>query len=517
MPNHPKAMSWGALRLFPLELPIILGALLATGRTRWVQACVVVIGAFVLVLKGADYAMYEAYGRPVNLATDWFLAGAGTRLLWSSLGPFVAVLAFLGLGIGLLLVLGLVIWAAWSWARIDLQGWRRGLSLSVAFGFALLSVAEIGHLKRYWSADTNPPGAAFSSRLAYEHAVRLAETRREIASFQQAAAQDPYLDVDTLFDRIGKRDVLFIFMESYGRSSFDNPLYAATHLQTLRDAEQRLRGKGFAMRSGWLTSPITGGQSWLAHGTLFSGLKTADQGRYLAMLLSDRQSLFHLATHAGFRTGAVMPAITMAWPEGDRMGFETVLAVDDLGYQGDPFNWVTMPDQYTLARFADYLPADDRPDFLQVTLISSHAPWVPVPDVIPWEDVGDGTVFNTMAASGDTPATVWRDRDRVRDQYRKSVDYVLQTAMSYAERQQNDGPLMIILGDHQPAGFVAQIDSRDVPIHVIGPAEVVDHLTDWNWVDGLIPDADTPVWPMEQFRDRFIDAFTTAPIPGRSL
>lgn len=71
---------------------------------------------------------------------------------------------------------------------------------------------------------------------------------------------------------------------------------------------------------------------------------------------------------------------------------------------------------------------------------------------------------------------------------------------------------MIVLGDHPPAGFVSQIDGSDVPVHVIGPSDLVSRFDPWGWEDGLIPDADTPVWPMEAFRDRFLDTLTTHPV-----
>jgi hypothetical protein len=100
-----------------------------------------------------------------------------------------------------------------------------------------------------------------------------------------------------------------------------------------------------------------------------------------------------------------MPQITLDWPESARMGFETVLAAGDLGYAGLPFNWVTMPDQFTFAALDRLLrtASDDRPLFAQLALGSSHAPWVPVPDLVPWEEIGDGTIFNAMALSGDPP------------------------------------------------------------------------------------------------------------------
>ena len=45
------------------------------------------------------------------------------------------------------------------------------------------------------------------------------------------------------------------------------------------------------------------------------------------------------------------PAITMDWPEASYYGYDEVFASNDLGYRGKPFNWITMPDQYTLSAF----------------------------------------------------------------------------------------------------------------------------------------------------------------------
>ncbi|MCW2492864.1 MAG: hypothetical protein JWN47_2228, partial [Frankiales bacterium] len=50
--------------------------------------------------------------------------------------------------------------------------------------------------------------------------------------------------------------------------------------------------------------------------------------------------------------------------------------------------------------------------------------------------------------------------------------------------------------------------SHDVPITIIArdPA-VMDRISGWGWQDGLRPDANAPVWPMDAFRDRFLTAF----------
>jgi hypothetical protein len=70
--------------------------------------------------------------------------------------------------------------------------------------------------------------------------------------------------------------------------------------------------------------------------------------------------------------------------------------------------------------------------------------------------------------------------------------------------------VLVLLGDHQPAPIVSgQSASRDVPITVIArdPA-VIDRISGWGWQDGMRPDPDGPVWPMDAFRDRFLAAYS---------
>jgi hypothetical protein len=64
--------------------------------------------------------------------------------------------------------------------------------------------------------------------------------------------------------------------------------------------------------------------------------------------------------------------------------------------------------------------------FAEVTLVSSHAPWTPVAQVLEdWSAIGDGSVFSEWAEAGDPPEVVWRDPERVREQYARAIDYVL--------------------------------------------------------------------------------------------
>ena len=516
LPNHPGTMRLSALTRFPLELPVLIFGLIAFGRMWGLPAILAIIFVGTTFIKLADYGMFTAYNRTFNPVLDTFLIEAGIGLLSDSIGRPAAYFGVLCTALLIVFLFFGLLHAFRSWAGLNApRAVRIGASVVAVF-FAGLTVADAGHHLNYWKFEKSPPGTAWTSRLTFRRAVAMQNTAADLVAFRQDAKNDPFLNASGLFDKIADRDVIIIYIESYGRTSFENPLYTDTHLNTLLANEAPIRDAGFAIQSGWLTSPTEGGQSWLAHGTLASGLWTSDNGRYNAMLASGRKWLFHFAAEAGFRTSTIMPAITVGWPESSAMGFELIYPAAGIPYKGERFNWVTVPDQFTLNIYDSLLGEDPRQDFIQIALISSHAPWVPVPQMLPWDGMGDGTIFNQWATKGPTPREVWKDHDKVREQYRLAIDYSLQATLSHVARLGDDAPLVIVVGDHQPAGFVSQIDSLDVPVHMIGPPAVLNEIGHWNWTDSLIPDADAPVWRMDAFRDEFIRAFTSSDILAKA-
>jgi hypothetical protein len=520
-PNHPAAMTWGAFRLVPLELPVLLLGLPLIGDTRFgrmLRGGLAAVLTLTIVLKLADFGMFTAFGRGFNPVGDLPLALAGFNLLSGSIGTVLAVLAFVGAGMGLVALTLALWWAMTIWSQAPVQAapaWLRRTAGGVAVVLAAAGTLEAAAIMNRWALPLDIPGSAFTTRVAAERVRLVLRTFDDLQEFRKRAENDPFKNKDGLLDLID-RDVIVVFIESYGRASVEGPLYAATTRAVLTNAERDLGAQGFAMRSGYVSSSTRGGQSWLAHATFAKGLRVHDQVRYQALLASGRDGLFHIAQRSGFRTAAVMPAITMAWPEAARMGFDRILAASDLGYQGKPFNWVTMPDQFTLLAFDRLVRQQvDREQklFAQVVLISSHAPWVPVPRMIDWNTVGDGRVFDAMATEGDPPDVVWRDRDRVRDQYRQAVAYSLEAVFGYAARLTAEKPLIVVLGDHQPAGFVAQEDRSDVPVHIIGPASLVERTAEWGFAPGLVPPETLAPLPMENLRDLFVRSYSSGPLP----
>ncbi|MTE00145.1 sulfatase [Paracoccus sp. YIM 132242] len=489
----PTAPAWsgGAWLAVAADLPVLVLVLAWLDLAGRVAATV---GLWLLALqKLADLAMGHVLGRPFAPAADLPLIGSGVEVLAGAFGTPAAVAVAAG---AMVLAGGLAVglwWACGVLARLRPR--QAGWTAAVLAVLAVLVLA-LGH--------QGPRNGAYAVQ-------KIAETRQmraDLRDLRRASALDPFRGAPGLLGAID-RDVIVIFVESYGRTSFDTPFYAARHLETLRQAQARLGAAGLAMRSGFVAAPTQGGQSWLSHATFASGLWIDDQARYRAILASGREGLFHHARRAGFRTAAVMPAITRPWPEARALGFDRILAAADLGYRGKPFNWVTMPDQFTLAatdRLLRGQPGQPRL-FAQVVLISSHAPWVPVPRLLDWNRLGDGRVFDAMAVAGDPPDVVWRDPARVRHQYREALDYSLNAVMDYALRHAADPPLLIVLGDHQAAPAIALDPRPQTVLHLIGPAPLVNRAAGWGLACGLIPPGDGEVLPMDRLRDLILGSF----------
>jgi hypothetical protein len=127
-----------------------------------------------------------------------------------------------------------------------------------------------------------------------------------------------------------------------------------------------------------------------------------------------------------------------------------------------------------------------------------------------WSTIGDGSVFSEWAEDGDPPEVVWRDPERVREQYARALDYVLRVLASYAANFVDQNTLLIMVGDHQPAPLITgEGASRDVPIHLIsGDPELLAPFEAWGFTPGMRPEPGTAPRPMDGFRDFFLDAFT---------
>ena len=496
-----------------LEACLVVGLFSLLPRRRW-SAGLALVTAVVVVLVSlvafADTVTRQSLARPLNLYLDLSLLSAVKNLLTGAIGAALAALVMLGLVLGSVLVTCLL---AYLLLRIQAQTRAPVTRLAGVALIAIFCVGLMGGRVPVLTRRMALPAVQIASDQT-RHFFRMMDERERFAA-ELAAAPATYAELPGLLGQLHDRDVLMGFLESYGVSALYDPRYAAVILPRLENLAERMVDAGLHLATGALVAPIQGGQSWLAHGSLLSGTWLDNQLRYDLLLASGRETLIDDFRRAGHRTVAVMPGITLAWPEGERLGYDQILARRDIDYAGPPLNWVTMPDQFTWSFLEHTIRATDdaapQPLFAELSLISSHAPWTPILPVLDdWDSIGDGSVFAAWEHAGERPADLWRDPNRVREHYALSVAYAIKVMTGYAERYVDDRTLLIVLGDHQPAPLIAADEAgRAVPVHVIsGDRALVQPFLDWGFSAGALPDPDHRAPRMDAFRDWFVKAFS---------
>ncbi|MFI5930532.1 sulfatase [Actinoplanes sp. NPDC051494] len=511
--------AWVTLIRVPIEGFATAAVLLVLPRrARTVTATVLgVILGVLTVLKLIDIGFRGVLVRPFDPVLDWSLFADGYRFVRDSFGLTGAILTVAGI---VVLTAGIPVGTVLALRRLAATAARhqtasRRTVLAAVVAWVTLAASGVAFV----------PGIPVASdsvvTLARDKIGTIPAAVRDERAFTAAAAVDAFRDTapDQLLTGLRGKDVVFTFVESYGRSALEDPGLAAVTGPALAQGTKDLTAAGYASRSGFLTSPTAGGGSWLAHSTFQSGVWIDNQQRYRSLVAGDRLTLTSAFRKAGaWRTVGVEPGVTYAWPEGAFYGYDHIYDSHTLGYQGPAFGWSPVPDQFTLKSFTDneYHRPGRGPLLAEITLVSSHTPWAPLPSTAAWDQLGDGSLYSAQHEQATSTAEVWKDTDRIRTAYATSIAYSVGNLISWVREYGDDNLVLVFLGDHQPAPVVVgDTASHDVPVTIVAHDQhVLDQIAGWGWTDGLRPGPDAPVWPMDEFRDRFLTAFGPA-APGK--
>ncbi|MBO0735807.1 MAG: hypothetical protein J2P48_04460 [Alphaproteobacteria bacterium] len=502
LPSHNPATQSLAVEWRPSAqlagLLFVLGAAalalprLVAARGLAFALALLVAGAALLNL--ADAVVPTLFGRDLNLYWDLPHLPSLVGLAREAAGVWTVLAAAAVLLLALVLLIAVCYWA-WRRVLLALSDRRVATGTAVLLGAALSLTAfavRQGPLANGFGRDIVRHAAAV------EHAWRTPVDAAALAS-----AAPPSGDLAGL----KQHDVYVVFIESYGTTVYDTPEFRAQLSEPLARFEATLRRSGYAVASNRLVSPTFGGGSWLAHATLASGVRLNDPVLYSRLLSSGRKLLPGYLEGAGWRTVDVMPGMKKPPPEARAWGFDRDVYAAQLGYHGPAFGWFDIPDQFTLDRAtAIRSTLGSTPVFMQIVLVSSHAPFSPVPPYLSdWRDAGS---FTTI------PAADWKqiyrppDWTRLAPGYLKSLRYDFAVLGDWlAEHLPGDG-LIILLGDHQPPLVGGEDQQWTVPIHVLSrdPALVAPFIAA-GYVAGLAPPATPSPAGMEEFLPRFLAAF----------
>ncbi|MFE9923253.1 sulfatase [Streptomyces sp. NPDC005774] len=511
VPNRVERLAPEAFLRIPAE-GVLLATLLLALPPRPRRITAVVSGALLgllTVLKMVDMGFYQVLARPFDLVLDWILFDDAAEFVRESFGRSGQILAVIGVIVLFVALLVLMTLAAVRITNLMVRHRPAAARTTLVLGVVWITCVTLGV-----QITGVPLATKGTAEMLGNRAEQVRAGLRDARVFEQEAAVDAFAGTppDQLFTGLRGKDVLFTFIESYGRVAIDDPAMAEPIDAVLQEGTGTLKAAGFESRSGWLRSPVTGAGSWLAHSTFLSGLWIKNQQRYRSLTTSDRMTLTNYFRKTGdWRTVGIVPGVRRAWPEGKYFGLDHIYDSEHLGYQGPYFSWTPVPDQFTMEAFErlEHGRKDRQPIMAEIILASSHNPWSPNARMIDWDDLGDGSVFHEIKKEGTDPAEVWQDPEKVRTEYRKSIEYSLRSLIEWMERYGDEDTVLVFLGDHQPVPTVTAGDTgKDVPITIVARDEkVLDRVADWNWTDGLKPAPDAPRWGMDEFRDRFMTAY----------
>ncbi|MER5468962.1 sulfatase [Streptomyces sp. NPDC002685] len=515
VPNKLERLGFDAFLRIPVE-GVLLAALLLALPPKPRRITSYVVGALlglVTILKFVDMGFYSVMARPFDLVLDWILFENAADWVKESFGRTGEILAVIGVVVLVIALLVLMTLAVARLTEVMVRHRPVATRTTLILGTAWITCVTLG------VQFTDVPVAAQTNATIVQNRVdQVQASLHDGQVFAKQASVDAFADTppDQLLTGLRGKDVLFTFIESYGRTAIDDPAMSQEIDSVLSEGTSGLKSAGFSSRSAWLRSPVTGAGSWLAHSTFLSGLWIKNQQRYRSLTTSDRNTLTKYFQKTGaWDTVGIVPGVRRAWPEGKFFGLDRIYDSEHLGYNGPYFSWTPVPDQFSLGAFErlEHGKKNRKPMMAEIILASSHNPWAPIAKMIDWNDLGDGSVYNQIKKEGKDPKEVWKNPESVRREYRNAIEYSLHSLTQYVEKYGDKNTVLVFLGDHQPVPTVtAGSTSRDVPVAIVAKdPKVLDRISDWGWTDGLKPAKNAPEWRMDTFRDHFMTAYGPNP------
>jgi hypothetical protein len=190
-------------------------------------------------------------------------------------------------------------------------------------------------------------------------------------------------------------------------------------------------------------------------------------------------------------------------------GFGEILRFNDVGYRGPQAGWGLVPDQYSLGFAEDrVLRQNGAPRFFQFHMVTSHMPWIGVPNYVDdWRtlDEADGAriqssnyneLTSRLARYGREESHRWILYGGLPEDYRSryldAIEYDLRVIEGHLAHASTED-LVVVMGDHQPPVIAPEKANFDVPVHVFArDTTLLDEFRERGFRDGLVPGRTEP-------------------------
>jgi len=514
-PDRALQFTPAAFARIPVEglVLVAVAVILPPWPRRIVAAVAGILFSLLTLVKILNVVFFDEIGRAFNPVFGWLDIPPAVGVVRDTIGSTRTDIALAALGLGLILLIGAITAATIHITTVAARHRRRAVR-----GLAVLTV--VWALFAGLSLQFVPGSPVASASAAGLAVAQLRDTQaalRDQRRFEQVLrSSDPEAGVPAadLLTGLRGKDVVIAFVESYGQAAVQGTSFSPGVDAFLRRNAASLARAGWSTQSAWLNAPGFGGVSQLAHSTLASGLWVNTEQRYAELVASRRFTLIDAFDKAGWRTVSDSPEDDEVWPPGTSFyHFDKLYNRFNVGYRGPAFSYASMPDQYTLSALQrnEFTPGH-KPVMAEFDMVSSHTPWAPLPTMVPWTKVGNGSIFDSMPARSESPLKVWRNTSTVRQFFARSIEYSLQSLTSWVTELHDPNLVLVLLGDEQPGSPISRPGaSHNVVISIVAhDRSVFRQIAPWHWQDGLLPGRSAPVELMNTFRNQFLGAFSQA-------
>ncbi|HEY0364811.1 MAG TPA: CDP-alcohol phosphatidyltransferase family protein, partial [Solirubrobacteraceae bacterium] len=281
-PSQPSGLTIGAFARLPLELLVVvaLAVLLPAGPRRALAVIAGALLAALAVVKVLDIGFITAYDRPFDPVSDSSYVGIGIETLRDAIGRSSANLALAAIVVLFVGLLALPVLALSRLTRVAAGHRDWVLRAATVLGVAWVVLRVLGA----------PVASTSAATLAVREvqAVQTGLHAHEVLAREIPRDRFRATPGDRLLTGLRGKDVLLLFVESYGRVAVQGSSFSPGVDAVLDNGTAQLRAGGFSSRSAFLSSSTFGGLSWLAHSTLQSGIRIGTQRGYDQLVKSDR-------------------------------------------------------------------------------------------------------------------------------------------------------------------------------------------------------------------------------------
>jgi len=238
-----------------------------------------ILGGLITMVKVLDIGFFVELDRPFDPVVDWSNLQPAIGVVRDSIGVRATDIFLVVLALAAALTLTLITAATIRVCTVTARYQRRAVDGIAALGV----VSAVSAALALQLVPGDPFASTTTAGVALSHVRDAAAAIQDQHRFEHAihsADSEAQVPASDLLTGLRGKDVLVVFVESYGQVAVQGSSFSPGVDAVLRQDTTYLARAGWSTQSAWLGSPTFGGISWLAHSTLQSGLWVNNQQRY---------------------------------------------------------------------------------------------------------------------------------------------------------------------------------------------------------------------------------------------